>query len=276
MSLVLFHEKFDEEKLNYFLKIADTNSLEIVPSFIFGSNWTNDFLNNEKIIYDLIFFIKKKYNVFSMQSLTYGLDICLCELQEKNKEWIRRIESIGLISKKLDFKNLVLGSPNQKFSRFGKSQTIDFIDKDNLIRNIDFLINNIPQDVTLSLEHNTKSQGAKIINKYKEVLELVLLFKEKNNNNIGINLDTACILNEYENLDNFFAENSDIKKHPISSIQIGNNFLDIKDNNLKKISSLIKICYENYGSIPSIELLIKEPKVFKKELIDITNWLKSN
>ena len=54
MSLVLFHEKFDEEKLNYFLKIADTNSLEIVPSFIFGSNWTNDFLNNEKIIYDLI------------------------------------------------------------------------------------------------------------------------------------------------------------------------------------------------------------------------------
>jgi hypothetical protein len=88
------------------------------------------------------------------------------------------------------------------------------------------MAHSLGHEVTLSLEHNTKIQGADYCNTLADIVDVVLTLRRSGITNVGVNLDTKCLICE-------FGENIHViemlAKHEladmITSIQVSLDFL---------------------------------------------------
>jgi hypothetical protein len=206
-----------------YLKGININNIELVPS---KYNWD---YNKCKEYYNGL-------NIYSIQSLLYGIDI---QIFKEQKKFIEHISKVVDFASNVGAKILVFGSPKQRLLS-GES----YID---MFRKIGDICKE--KDIIFCIEHNSAKYGCNWGTTLYEVYSIV---KNIDHPNIKINLDTGNMIMENEYIPN----NLDISL--IGHIQISfpylegwnNKYLDYINtifNNIKEYSKKIslEIKYDN-------------------------------
>ncbi len=236
----------DNLKILKILKKYDIKHIEgVIPKI---SKWDditdlkiNDFKN-----------LLKEYNISvpTIQSIFYGKNI---DSLFDEQSFLTHIRLLIDLSKKLDYKIMVFGSPNLR-------KNSPFNDLSSIFKKVDVLLNN--SGVILCIEPNSKIYGGEY---FFTVSEIVNFIKKNNFNNIKTMIDTHNIILEGED--------------PIKVLSIYNEYIHhihISENKLTPLSDFDfhkkfynKIKELNYSGIVTYELLPcdnieNEIKIFNK------------
>jgi sugar phosphate isomerase/epimerase len=171
---------------------AGTKAVELVPSMLLGPDWDDcDEIKSLENLHALA----ASYQVSSIQSLTYGLNLSLTDDIMANPYWQHRFEMLKCLGGFLSCRLFILGSPGQKKLR------TDLGDERTHIRlfthNCKVMAGILGPEGFLCLEHNTLQQGAQYANTLAGVLDVVVNLNALGCANVGINLDTKCLLLEF-------------------------------------------------------------------------------
>lgn len=211
------------EQFDNIMRKAATNCVELIPGMLLGPDWDKQ-IGPLSEYSDMLERFRNTYNVTSVQSLTYGLSINLSEDLSANNDALRRFQSLALLGDLLDCKIFVLGSPGQK-----KLKALD-ISPDGykylLIENCAWMASILCGPNILSLEHNTSAQGAEFCNTLGSIVDVVLAVRKLGHSNVGLNLDTKCLLQEFGDSLNLVHLIDEYELHSIlTSIQVSFDFL---------------------------------------------------
>jgi D-psicose/D-tagatose/L-ribulose 3-epimerase len=218
-------ENKDIVKIVNMMKKYNFRGMEILPTKIWGS-WEK--INDKKIISFQKFLNRHNIEVSSIQSLFFKTNLYL-EKQSDQLKILRHLKKLIMISRMLNCKNLVFGSPA---FRVIKNSTKTLIEKKLLrlfrIIHKDLVKNNI----IISIEPNPKFYGCNFINTLSEANKIIKKAKLKN---IKIQLDTACVLLENGTL-------NDMKKYfnEVNHIHLSEKNLTKINQNNNTIKRLIK------------------------------------
>jgi hypothetical protein len=176
------------------MRQAQTKHIELVPGMLLGSEWEKE-INQPSAASKALALMMSSYTVTSIQSLTYGLNINLADAIYIGDDVVRRFQSLAHLGELLKCRVFVLGSPGQK-----KLSTLyegTEAAKKQFIENCAWMASVLAPKGTLSIEHNTKTQGAEFCNSLRDVSDVVIALRERGVYNVGINLDTKCLLHEF-------------------------------------------------------------------------------
>lgn len=194
VNLVKLMPEWNRQKFDRFMLIADTRRVELVPGMILGSDWDRQ-IDQSSACRDALAHLMSGYTVTSIQSLTYGLHINLGDALKSNNDLLRRFQSLARLGDMLKCKVFVLGSPGQKKLKPPHADPVAL--KQLFIENCAWIASVLGPDRVLSLEHNTSAQGAEFCNTLSDVVEVVLSLRALGALNVGLNLDTKCLIDEF-------------------------------------------------------------------------------
>jgi sugar phosphate isomerase/epimerase len=235
------------------IKLFGIKNIQIAPTTLIKS-W-NDFNN---INFDL--FTKNDINVYSFQSITFGLNDNIFDVNSTDNlsNHIKKVIDCAIKNK---VKVLVFGCPkNRKIIDDKKDQNdeifISFFKKIG-----DYIEDN---DLHICIENNSKSYGCNYLNSIKEVGEIV---NKINHKKIKMMIDIGNVIMEDDNLDylndykellyNVDIANESMKPFIQDKSEIHNNFITIlKQNNYNKKINLEMLLKAN-GPCEELELLNK-------------------
>lgn len=175
-------KKEDEHKMPFILKRYGIKKVEIAPTRYF--EWTDD---AKKIKEKINHFSSNGIEIYSMQSLFYGINVNLFEDRQKFIDHILRIIDISLI---LGCKRLVYGSPKTRKNNNLNFGDIFFID---LFSEISEMLDKT--EIVLCIEPNSRLYGCNYLYNFSQVANDV---KKINKPNIKINFDTGNALMEQD------------------------------------------------------------------------------
>ena len=234
---------------------AGTKRVELVPSMMLGVDWDQQINDQTGTVQQALERLLEHYKVESIQSLTYGLPINLAEPLIDHPKMRIRLDALAELGKATSCSVLILGSPGQKKIHNDVMTLAEH--KQRFIENCSWIARKLGPEMTLSLEHNTIAQGAEYCNTFGDITEIVKTLRTRGLTNVGINLDTKCIIDEFGKdvrVDMLLAETS--VKESISSIQISHDFLtrntlhrDEDKRNLSAFAQTRNICpsLEEFG-----------------------------
>lgn len=174
---------------------ACTDRVELVPSMLLGMDWDQQIDGQYGPVQQALKRLMERYTVASIQSLTYGLQINLADQLINHPELLRRLKALGKIGKSAGCSVLILGSPGQKKQLNPAMSRADH--KQKFIANCSWIASILGPEFTLSLEHNTTVQGADYCNSLAEMVDAVKTIRDDGVRNVGLNLDTKCLIHEF-------------------------------------------------------------------------------
>lgn len=220
INCVRLMPSWDQTVFDHIMKRAQTQALELVPSMILGNDW-DCLLNSTADLPANLAEILNRYIITSIQSLTFGLNL---NLADPTLNLDNRLQALCLLGKATHCSLFVLGSPSQKKI----DSSIGSIEQHSSLfaANCANMASRLSGHGILALEHNTLQQGAEYCNTLIEISNTVQAVKEMGVSNVGINLDTKCLIQE---LGEDFSlqgvlQNPEICDH-IVSIQVSHDFL---------------------------------------------------
>jgi len=224
INLVKLMPEWSWDGFDQVMAQAGTNRVELVPSMLLGMHWDQCIADEKGTIRQSLERLMQQYTVASIQSLTYGLRINLADPLIDNPELLRRLKALRVLGKITGCSVLILGSPGQKKQL--DPATSNDAHKQRFMENCGWMAHTLGHEVTLSLEHNTKTQGADYCNTLVDIVDVVQALRNSGITNVGINLDTKCLIHE-------FGEDihvADLLANPeladlITSIQASHDFL---------------------------------------------------
>ena len=266
INLVKLMPSWDWDVFDQILAQTGLSSVELVPSLLLGPNWDKfpDLVTSDSCY--LLEKLTQRYKVGSIQSLTYGLDINLADDLRSHHGLARRLEGLVDIGHRTNCFLFILGSPGQKKQIFNHINQYNY--KSNFIDNCAYILSTIGSEFTLSLEHNTSFQGAEFCNTLGEISEVVQTLRERGFSNIGLNLDTKCLIDEMGpdfNLEQLLADES--LKSLISSIQVGLDFLTRDCSHCKKDKDILF----SFSRKHRVHLSFEEFGLSESQLLCFTN-----
>lgn len=196
VNLINMMQEWDWAQFDKIMKQVGTRRVELVPGMLMGNGWDRK-MDKVSLCTDLLKRLKDSYTISSIQSLTYGLSINLFDDLSSDHDVIQRFRSLAFAGNLLNSKIFVLGSPGQKKLRSPDLDTGKL--KDQFVENCAFMTSILGLRSVLSLEHNTLAQGAEFCNTLRDITEVVLELKRIGIQNVGLNLDTKCLLDEFGN-----------------------------------------------------------------------------
>lgn len=203
---------------------ASTTRVELVPSMALGVDWDHQIEAQGGPVQHALDHLLERYAVGSIQSLTYGLKINLADDLINHTALLRRLHGLQILGTKTQCSVLILGSPGQK------KQLVPAISdsehKQRFTANCSWIANMVGPDLILSLEHNTRDQGAEYCNTLADIVDVVNTIRFDGTANVGINLDTKCLIHEFGvhvNVGELLADTDLIDL--ITSIQVSYDFL---------------------------------------------------
>lgn len=212
---------------NYLKGICITN-IEIAPS---KYNWD---YNKCKEYYNGL-------NVYSIQSLLYGIDIQIFKEQER---FIEHISKVVDFASSVGAKILIFGSPKQRLWS-GESYI-------NMFKKIGDICNE--KDIIFCIEHNSTKYGCNWGTTLQEVCNIV---KNIDHHNIKINLDTGNMIMENE----YISNNLDISL--IGHIQISFPYLERWNNKYLDYINTIFNNIKGYSKKISLEIKCDNLHIFR-------------
>lgn len=174
---------------------AGTNRVELVPSMLMGMDWDQQTEEENGPVQQALVRLMQRYKVGSIQSLTYGLQINLADQLVNHPELLRRLKALRVLARTTGCSVLILGSPGQKKHLDPAMGSVDH--RQRFIANCSWMASTIGPELILSLEHNTREQGAEYCNTLADIADVVNTLRSNGRANIGINLDTKCLLQEF-------------------------------------------------------------------------------
>jgi len=240
------------------LKKNEISNIDVAPTLLFDSI---DNLSVEEIKKVKEKYQREGFTMVAMQSLLYGLQPCsIFGGEDECDEIIFYLKKVFYIAKELGIKNLVFGSPKNRY--------IEDKDKDNEKTAIDFFrkISDIADTfgVNICLEANPKEYDCNFIT---DTFEAVDFIKKVDKKNFKLNLDTSTIILNNNNL----KEVIQYAKEYIEHVHISFPYLKgISGINHKLISKLLKEI--NYKGYVSLEMKPAEDNL--KNLEDNLRFLK--
>ena len=195
INFVKIMPAWDWDYFNEIMSMTQTKCVELVPSMLLGSEWDDICFEKSNKYTSILDKFLSYYKVKSIQSLTYGLDINLAVNIAESAELKKRIKALGYLSKITGCSNFILGSPAQKKRDRGLSTSYDY--STNFLQNCRWIAEQLGDGIMLSLEHNTVIQGAEYCNTLADISEIVKVLRSKGVCNVGVNLDTKCLIDEF-------------------------------------------------------------------------------
>jgi len=254
-------KKEEENEALEILKKHDVFAIDIALTNVFDSldDLTDDMIDEKKKEY-----LEKGFSLSGMQSLLYGIPpYSLFNNEEEREKITNHLEKVFSISQKLGIKNLVFGSPKNRY--------INEENQENSQIAIDFFRELCEiggkYDIIICLEANPKDYGCNFITNTYEAIEFI---EEVNKENLRLNFDTSTVILNKNN----FEEVLKVAKDYISHIHISAPFLmDIDNMNHELIfKELNKINYDGFVCLElkngiidnNLENLKKNIKLFVK------------
>jgi hypothetical protein len=173
------------------MKIVGTQRLELVPSMLLGVDWDLQDFEDSQVFQEFA----RIYEVPSIQSLTFGLDLRLTDDFSACPAWQHRFRMLKRLGETLSCQLFILGSPGQK--KLDPAVGDQRIHQQRFQDNCSRMAETLGPQGLLCLEHNTKEQGAEYCNNLASNLEIVTNLESMGCLNVGINLDTKCLLQEF-------------------------------------------------------------------------------
>lgn len=233
-------KKEEEERALKILKQKGINKIEIAHTLIFDSidNLTTQKIKEEKEKYQ-----KSGFNMVAMQSLLYGLPpYSIFDGENERNYIIHHLKKVFFIAQELGIKNLVFGSPKNRYIKDKSQDNIKIAV--NFFQKLSDIANNF--GVNICLEANPKEYGCNFIT---NTFEAVNFIKIVNRKNFKLNLDTGTIILNNNNL----KEVLEYSKKYIGHMHISSPYLrEISRIDNKKISKLLK--EYNYKGYVSLEM----------------------
>jgi hypothetical protein len=223
VNLINLMPEWSWQRFDEIMNQAQTKNVELVPGMVLGAEW-DQYITKTSAASEALAQLMDCYTVTSIQSLTYGLNINLADALNSNNDVVRRFHSLAYLGNMLKCRVFVLGSPGQK------KMTEIYKDPAALMNqfvvNCNWIANLLGNELILSLEHNTNAQGAEYCNTLADIMCAVKTIKFNGTDNVGINLDTKCLIHEFgENVDvGEMLANSELADL-ITSIQVSYDFL---------------------------------------------------
>jgi sugar phosphate isomerase/epimerase len=174
---------------------AGTTRVELVPSMVLGVDWDQYITKQDGPVQEALEQLLQRCTVGSIQSLTYGLAINLADQLIDNPELHRRLQALRTLGRITECSVLILGSPGQK-KQLDPAMSDDEY-KQRFISNCSWMASTLGPELILSLEHNTSDQGAQYCNTLDEVADVVRTLRGNDTANVGLNLDTKCLIHEF-------------------------------------------------------------------------------
>ena len=223
VNLVKLMPEWNWQEFNRIMNQVGTKQVELVPGMVLGSDWDQQ-INKPSACRDALTLLMDSYIVTSIQSLTYGLNINLADALYTNNDVERRFRSLAQLGNLLGCNVFVLGSPGQKTLKGDQSNCKNL--KHMFTENCAWMASIIGPSGILSLEHNTLAQGAEFCNTLSDIVDVVNQLRQLGVGNVGINLDTKCLIQEFGKDFNLAKVLVDYQLQPIvTSIQVSFDFL---------------------------------------------------
>lgn len=224
INLVKLMPKWSWDGFDQVMIQAGTTKVELVPSMLLGMDWDEQIERGDHAFQNALERFMQRYTVGSIQSLTYGLEINLADNLFNDPKLLKRMQNLGTLAKMTGCSVLILGSPGQKKLEVSAMSRDD--SKRHFMANCSWMASILGPGIVLSLEHNTKEQGAEVCNTIAEIISIVNTLRSNRVTNIGLNLDTKCLIHEFgENMHvDRFLDDPEVAGL-ITSIQISFDFL---------------------------------------------------
>lgn len=260
MNLSVSNIAWNREEWTPALEILKQNkisAIDIAPTLIFDSI---DDLTKDKIIAECEKYENLGIKMVAMQSLLFGAPCkSLFDGDDERECIFRRLEKILFIAEGLGIKNLVFGSPKNRYIKNKSSQ--------NIKTAIDFFRKlcdvAIGLKLNICLEANPKEYNCNFITTTFEAVDFI---KKVDRNNFLLNLDTSTIILN----NNDFKEVFNYSLGHIGHIHISAPFIkEISNINNKEISDLLKL-YDYQGYV-SLEM---KPNITKDNLKNLEQNVK--
>jgi hypothetical protein len=209
-----FNSKISTADVSKYLALPSLSSVELVPSLIWGSDWSFTESDLEEI----------DIKVSTVQSIFYNLPLLISEYPSTLVQkvlWHQRLAKLSLISAKFPHTVFILGGP--KYRKLGGSkESIAMSNQSKYIRDI---LNSLDKDCTLGYENCNPIQGSEFCLGIDGAIGTV---KNLSNEKFGLNFDfEAWVLevgiNWKHELGKIERQLSDI---PIFNIQMGKTATD--------------------------------------------------
>lgn len=224
INLVKLMPEWSWDGFDQVMEQAGTNRVELVPSMLLGMDWDQQIEEDNGPVQQALELLMQRYKVGSIQSLTYGLQINLADQLVNHPELLRRLKGLRLLARSTGCSVLILGSPGQKRQLDPAMSSADHMQR--FIANCSWIARTLGSDVDLSLEHNTINQGAEYCNSLAEIVETVKILKGEGVANVGVNLDTKCLIQEFgDNVHVGQLLANHVLSDLITSIQVSFDFL---------------------------------------------------
>jgi hypothetical protein len=224
MNLVKLLPEWSWEGFDQVMAQAGTTRVELVPSMCLGMDWDQQIEHQPAPVQKALQRLIQRYTVGSIQSLTYGLSINLADPLINHPGLLRRLQALKLLGSTTGCSVLILGSPAQK--KLLDPSISHKEHKQRFMANCGWMASMLGPDLILSLEHNTSEQGADYCNTFADIVDVVTTLRCNGVNNVGINLDTKCLIHEFGKdvrVGQFFAHSC--VPELFTSIQVSFDFL---------------------------------------------------
>jgi hypothetical protein len=195
MNLVKLLAEWSWDGFDQLMSEVGTMRVEVVPSFCFGMDWDQKIEDQSTSVYKNLEYLRKHYTVGSIQSLTYGLDIQLADQLINHPGLLRRLQALKMLGTYTKCSVFILGSPAQK--KLLDPSISNNEHKQHFMANCSWMASILGPDLILSLEHNTREQGAEYCNTFADIVDIVSTLRCNGVHNVGINLDTKCLIQEF-------------------------------------------------------------------------------
>lgn len=195
INLVKLLPEWNWEGFDQVMAQAGTTRVELVPSMVLGEDWDQHITKQEGPVQEALEQLLQVCTVGSIQSLTYGLAINLADHLIDHPELHRRLHALRTLGKITECSVLILGSPGQKKQLDPAMSHAEY--KQRFISNCSWMASTLGPGLILSLEHNTSVQGAAYCNNLAEVTDVVRTLRGNATANVGLNLDTKCLIHEF-------------------------------------------------------------------------------
>jgi hypothetical protein len=192
VNLIHLLDGWDFAGFGGIMRTARTRRVELIPSMLLGPHW--DVCEDLALLAPLRE-LESLYTVTSIQSLTFGLDLRLTDPITEHPAWQQRFQSLAQLGRRLGCSLFVLGSPGQK----KRDPELEDASKheEKFVENCAGMAALLGPDGVLCLEHNTRQQGAEYGNSLAAMEAIVARLQAAGIDNVGINLDTKCLLQEF-------------------------------------------------------------------------------
>ena len=227
------------------LKILGFKNIEVAPTKLI--EWNN--------LYNLNLDIYNNLNVYSFQSITFGLTE-LNIFNEKNEELLKHLKNVIDSAVINNVKIIVFGCPKNRYILNNNIENIDIAI--SFFRNLGEYCNN--KNISICIEPNSKKYNCNFINTINEAHDFV---EKVNNINIKLMFDLGNAI-----MDNLQIEDFILFKNKIHHVHISQEYMDnfeFPNSDNKKFKEYLKLI--NYNKIITLEMLIKNSELELEILI---------